>query len=253
MEYDAHDETRTANDMTDKPADAGSEELAVLMRLMESRHSCRAYLRGQVPDETIRQVLEAAQRTASWCNAQPWRVVVTRGAATDEFRRVYSQAAVAQEPCPDFKFPAAYRGAHLERRRECGWQLYASVGVERGDRAGAQRQALQNFEFFGAPHVAIVTCEAELGVYAAIDCGAYVANFMTAATALGLGCIAQAALAAHPAVVRRHFALPESQFVICGIAFGYADAAHPVNSFRTGRAGLDEVVTWAGPGTSPGT
>ena len=222
------------------------EELALLMRLMERRHSCRAYLGRQVPGEIIRKVLEVAQRTASWCNAQPWRVIVTRGSATDEFRRVYAQAGAAQEASPDYRFPAAYRGAHLERRRECGWQLYASVGIERGDREAARAQALQNYEFFGAPHVAIVTCEAELGVYAAIDCGAYVANFMTAATALGLGCIAQAALAAHPAVVRRHFGLPESQLVICGIAFGYADTAHPVNSFRTGRAGLEEVVTWVG-------
>lgn len=221
-----------------------SKELALLKGLMGQRHSCRAYLARQVPDETIREVLEVAQRTASWCNAQPWRVVVTRGAATDEFRRVYAQAGVTQEPCPDYKFPAAYRGVHLERRRECGWQLYASVGIERGDREAARAQALLNYQFFGAPHVAIVTCEAELGVYAAIDCGAYVANFMTAATAAGLGCIAQAALAAHPAVVRRHFGLPESQLVICGIAFGYADVTHPVNSFRTGRASLEEVVTW---------
>ena len=221
-----------------------SKELALLKGLMGQRHSCRAYLARPVPDETIREVLEVAQRTASWCNAQPWRVVVTRGGATDEFRRIYSQAGVAQEPCPDYKFPAAYRGVHLERRRECGWQLYASVGIERGDREAARAQALLNYQFFGAPHVAIVTCEAELGVYAAIDCGAYVANFMTAATAAGLGCIAQAALAAHPAVVRRHFGLPESQLVICGIAFGYADVTHPVNSFRTGRAGLEEVVTW---------
>ena len=122
------------------------EELALLMRLMERRHSCRAYLRRQVPEEIIRQVLEVAQRTASWCNAQPWRVIVTRGSATDEFRRVYAQAGAAQEASPDYTFPAAYRGAHLERRRECGWQLYASVGIERGDREAARRQALQNYE-----------------------------------------------------------------------------------------------------------
>ena len=78
------------------------EELALLMRLMERRHSCRAYLDRQVPEEIIRQVLAVAQRTASWCNAQPWRVIVTRGSATDEFRRVYAQAGAAQEASPDY-------------------------------------------------------------------------------------------------------------------------------------------------------
>jgi nitroreductase len=32
--------------------------------------------------------------------------------------------------------------------------------------------------------------------------------------------------------------------VICGISFGYADAAHPVNGFRTPRAPLADVVRW---------
>lgn len=230
--------------MTNKSIASDSDQLSTFMRLMEERHSCRGYLPQQVPDATIRQVLEIAQRTASWCNAQPWRVVVTGGPATDQFRRVYAQAAAAAEPGPDFGFPPEYRGVHLERRRECGWQLYSSVGVERGDREGARQQALQNYEFFGAPHLALVTCPAYLGIYAAVDCGAYVANFMNAATALGIGCIAQAALAAHPAVVRRHFELPEDELVVCGISFGYADAAHPVNAFRTRRASVDEIVTW---------
>lgn len=233
--------------MSQQEVETAGNRLAILDQLLERRHSCRAYLPTQVPDATIRRILEVAQRTASWCNAQPWRVVVTRGAATDEFRRVYSQAAAGAEPRPDLGFPAEYRGVHLERRRECGWQLYSSVGVERGDRKGAHLQAMRNYEFFGAPHVAIVTCPAHLGTYAAVDCGAYVANFMNAATAIGVGCIAQAALAAHPAVVRQHFGLPDEELVVCGISFGYADAAHPVNCFRTRRATVDEVVTWVGP------
>ena len=192
----------------------------ILDGLLARRSSCRAYLPTPVPEATIRQVLETAQRTASWCNAQPWRVVVTRGEATDRFRRVYSEAAVATPPHPDFAFPAQYLGVHLERRRECGWQLYDSLGIARGDREASRRQGLQNFQFFGAPHVAMITCEAHLGVYAAVDCGAYVANFLLAAASLGLGCIPQAALASHPDVVRSHFGLPESQKVVCGISFG---------------------------------
>ena len=216
-----------------------------LDKLLARRSSCRAFLPAAVPEATIRKVLETAQRTASWCNAQPWRVVVTTGGATDRFRRAYAEAAVTTPAHPDFAFPPEYLGVHLERRRECGWQLYESLGIARGDRDGARRQALRNYEFFGAPHVAIVTCDAYLGVYAAADCGAYVANFLSAATALGLGCIAQAALASHPDVVRQHFGLPQSQKVICGISFGYADSAHPANSFRTSRAELNDVVTWA--------
>lgn len=227
---------------TDRPS------LAALDRLLADRHSCRGFRPEPVPEPLIRAVLEAAARTASWCNAQPWRVVVTRGDATERLRAAYQAAVADTAPAPDLPFPAEYRGVHLERRRTCGWQLYDAVGVARGDREAARRQSLRNFALFDAPHVAIVTTEAHLGVYGAVDCGGFVTNFMNAATAAGLGCIAQAALASYAAVPRRLFGLPDTQQVVCGIAFGYADPDHPANGFRTGRASPDSFVTWAGEG-----
>jgi nitroreductase len=226
----------------------GPNAFGTLSGVLQQRFSCRAYLAREVPRPVILQILAAAQLTASWCNAQPWRVVVTRGEETRRFGQACLEAAVAGKPHPDFPFPPEYRGVHLERRRECGWQLYGSVGIARGDREAARRQSLRNYELFGAPHVAIVTTEEHLGVYGAVDCGGYVANFMNAATSLGVACIAQAALASHPDVVRRHFDLPESRRVVCGISFGYADVSHPANKFRTRRADLEDVVTWRGEG-----
>ncbi len=220
------------------------DDLVALRRILDARISCRAYLPGQVPEATIRQVMQTAQRTASWCNSQPWQVTITRGAATDAFRKAYAEAAAATPPHPDFKYPTEYRGLHLDRRRACGWQLYDSVGVVKGDREGAEHQRLQNYALFGAPHVAIITSDSALGIYGAVDCGAYVANFMNAATALGLGCIAQAALASHPDTVRRQLGLSDDRLVVCGISFGFPDMAAPVNGFRTARADLSEVMTF---------
>ena len=48
----------------------------------------------------------------------------------------------------DFPFPEEYTGPYLARRRECGFQLYKAVGVERGDKEGGNRQALENFRLF---------------------------------------------------------------------------------------------------------
>src|SRR5690606_25140033 len=118
------------------------------------------------------------------------------------------------------------------------------VGVKRGDRAAAARQALENYRLFGAPHVAIVTSDEALGVYGAVDCGAWVANFLLAAESLGVAAIPQAALAAYPDFIRAHFGLGPDRLVVCGISFGYEDKSHPANSYRTSRASLDEAVTW---------
>ena len=212
---------------------------------LAERWSCRAFLPRAVDRPTIERILALAQRTASWCNAQPWQVIVTSGMGTERFREaVLPHAASAEAPRPDFAFPREYPGVYLSRRRACGFQLYDSVGIARGDRQASARQTLENYRLFGAPHVAIVTTPEALGVYGAIDCGAYVSNFVLAARSLGVASIAQAALAAYPDIVRKHFGLPDDRWVVCGIAFGYADGEHPVNRFRTDRAALDEVVTW---------
>jgi nitroreductase len=234
--------------MADLPPDA-----ATLNRLIRTRHSCRGYRPDQVPRETIETMLRIAQGSASWCNSQPWQAVVTEGAETERFRealfahaRGMSWADQKTRPeRPDFPFPARYTGIYKERQRETGWALYESVGVAHGDRAGSGRQMMENFRMFGAPHVMIVTTEEDLGVYGAIDTGAYVAHVMLAATSLGIATIAQAALAGVAGFVRDWFAIPDNRKIVCAISFGYADPEHPANGFRTKRAPLDEVVTWA--------
>ena len=214
-----------------------------LQALLDQRYSCRGFQPQEVPRTTIERILQLAQRTASWCNAQPWQVVVTRGAATERLRNALL-AAQTQPPQPDFPWPREYHGVYQARRRECGLALYDAVGVAKGDREASARQALENFRFFGAPHVAIVTSDEALGVYGAVDCGAFVSNFMLAAISLGVATVPQAALASRADVLRAQLGLAADRRVVCGISFGFADDTHPANGFRTTRAGLDEVLTW---------
>ena len=188
--------------------------------------------------------MATAQRTASWCNAQPWRIHVLGGEALEAARVRLPGWAVDHAAAPDFAWPAAYGGVYRDRRRACGFALYEAVGVARDDRAAAARQAGENLRFFGAPHLAIVTSDRDLGVYGAVDCGAWVASFLLAAAAEGVATIAQAALAAHPAFWRERLDLGADRLVVCGVSFGRADPAHPANGFRTTRADLPQVVDW---------
>jgi len=221
------------------------QRIGVLEELLGERFSCRAFKADPVPRPLIERILKAAQRTASWCNSQPWQVVIASGEAKEKFRKeIYASAVSGAPDDGDFPFPREYRGIYLARRRESGFQLYNALGIPRGDKAAYARQALENFNFFGAPHVAILHTDEALGVYGAIDCGAYVGNFMLAAQALGLGVIAQAALAHRSGLIRRHFKLGDDRRVVCGISFGFPDHAHPINSYRTSRATIEEAVTF---------
>ncbi len=213
--------------------------------VVRSRYSCRRFLDAPLPRKTVEHILELAQQAPSWCNCQPWHVLLVEGRALVRLRdTLYSHAAAGHLPQPDFAFPRSYEGIYRERRKVCGIQLYRSLGIGREDKAAARLQSLENFRFFGAPHLALVTTEEDLGVYGAIDCGLYVGNFLLAAKNLGADAIAQAALASYPDLVRREFQLPQTRKLVCGISFGQADESNPVHGYRTERAPVSDSVTW---------
>jgi len=230
--------------MTPHDALAADGDAQVLGRLLATRHSCRGFLPQALPRETIERILAMASRTPSWCNGQPWHVNVLSGPTLDALRDGYTARILAGKRGPDLPFPEAWRGRFLARRRECGRALYESLDIGREDRERTHEQLMRNYRFFDAPHLAVVTTEADLGTYGAVDCGGWIAVFLLAAQSLGIAAVPQAAVASDAAFVREFLAVPEGRQVVAGIAFGLADPAHPVNGFRTTRAPLTETVTW---------
>jgi nitroreductase len=225
----------------------GPPVASALASLAEERHSCRAFRPESVPRDQIYALLELARRAPSWCNTQPWQLIITSAAATDQLRQGLTSWIEANPPAPDLPFPERYEGTSQARRRDCAWQLYEAVGVERGDRKASSRQAAKNFELFGAPHIAIITTERALATYGAIDCGLYISYFLLAAQSLQIGAIAQAAIASCAPYLRERFAISEDRQIVCGISFGYEAKEEPANHFRTVRAEIDNMVTWIDP------
>jgi alpha-methylacyl-CoA racemase len=214
--------------------------------LLATRHTCRSFLPTQVSRCTIEAILEVAALTQSWCNTQPWQMIITEGEATKRFAEaLYAHAKIdGRGGTPDFPFPAGYSGQYDLRRREVGSQLYQSVGITRGDRSAADRQRMENFRFFGAPHVAIITSDRELGPYGAIDCGAFVSNFLLAACDRGVSSAPQAAPAAYASFIKEYFRLGDDRMVVCAISFGYADESKGINRFRTSRSDIADFTSF---------
>ncbi|OZI81150.1 nitroreductase [Bordetella genomosp. 6] len=223
---------------------SGMERAGVLQALLDERHSCRDFLPQTVPRETIARMLRMAQRTASWCNTQPWRLFLGSGDSTRRLKEALAQVAGRAPAEPDMPFPAAYENEHLARRRAAGFQLYAAAGIEKGDRQASRALSLKNFELFGAPHCLVVATPAYLGPYALVDCGGWIANFLLAAQAHGVAAIPQAALAQHAPVLRRHFDIDPALTIICGISLGFERQSSPLNAYRTDRAPMEEVCAW---------
>src|SRR5205085_10746625 len=118
---------QTAASTTDLP-EVPEPTAHMLRRLLDKRHSCRAFQDRPVERATIARILDIAQRSPSWCNTQPWEVFVTEGEATERLRAAISAFAAENPPQPDLPFPARHEGVYRERRRERAWQLHETAG-----------------------------------------------------------------------------------------------------------------------------
>ena len=217
--------------------------MSAVREALAARFSCRAFRPDPVPPEVIARIVDAARLAPSWSNTQPWGLVIARPETTKKLaERLVALAAGEAPAAPDVPFPPGFDGVYLARRREVGFGLYAALGIAREDRAGRARQHLENFRFFGAPHVAALTMPAGMGPYGALDAGSFLQSFLLAAAAEGVATIAQAALAAYSPALHEALEIGADRSVLCGVAFGYADEDHPANRFRATRAPREEIV-----------
>ena len=54
---------------------------------LNSRYTCRAFKQDPVAQDTVIKILEAANRTPSWGNTQPWNLYVAAGELLEELRK----------------------------------------------------------------------------------------------------------------------------------------------------------------------
>lgn len=212
--------------------------------IMKARYSCRAFKPDPLVREDIRAIVDIARHAPSWNNTQPWQLLITEPPETNRIREAMYSHAQSTAPTPDLDWPKEYPDELGARRRACGWALYGALGIKKGDREASGKQMMENYRFFGAPHLAILTSPRVLGSYGALDAGGFLTAFCLAAQSLGVATIAQAAIAAQAPFLRDWFNIPEDRLILCGVAFGYEDPEHPVNQYRTDREAAENLIDW---------
>ena len=216
---------------------------------IRSRKSVRRFLPTPVPAAVVSHILNVAARAPSGNNVQPWRVYVVAGERRDKLCDAIVEAASGDPDRhqPEYAYyPTSGFEPYLERRRRCGFGLYATLDIARDDKVARERQMLRNYTFFDAPVGLIVTLDRRLNTGSFMDVGMFIQNILVAARAQGLHTCAQAAFAWFHKIAREQLPMGDNEILLCGIALGHEDVDAPENAFITERAGLDEFVSFHG-------
>lgn len=213
--------------------------------LIRLRSSCRAYTHQSIPLETIQALLETAKWAPSGVNHQPTKVAILGPKTREKLANSLLEMFDAQiTPNPDYEFcPHSWSDVYKIRRKACGQALYQSLGIALDDKGEKKKHKRRNYNFFEAPVGLIVFIDKGMPKGSWLDVGLFIQNFLLAVEDLGLAACAQASFAEYPDVVRGVLSL-ENVDIICGIALGYRDSNHPLNSYRTERNDLADFTQW---------
>ena len=206
-----------------------------------ARVSIRAFKPQTPPAAMVREILELAARAPSGGNLQPWRVWALAGEALADLK-----ARVAANPfgeAPEYDvYPPNLWDPFRTRRYQNGEDLYASIGIPREDKPARLRQLARNGELFGAPVGLFFCLDRKLGPPQWSDVGMYMQTVMLLAVERGLDTCPQEYWARYPKTLGEVLNLPDDHMVFSGMALGWRDEAHPINSLRASR---DPFEVWA--------
>jgi nitroreductase len=202
-----------------------------------------------VPEATVRDIVERAARAPSGGNLQAWRVYAIAGERVDALKRLLAprMGELPKGEGGEYQiFPTELKEPYRSRRFAVGEQLYRAIGVPREDRPARYRQYARNFQFFGAPVGLFFAIDRAMLPAQWADLGGYIQTIMVLARGYGLDTCPQEAWITWQRIMRAFLELPDELMLFCGMALGYADAAAPINSWRSTREPVDSFATFTG-------
>ncbi len=210
---------------------------------IQTQRTIRAFKDEPVAEGVMREVLDLARLAPSNSNTQPWRIDIVSGDARQRLQEaIFAQIKAGIKPDPAFPpGGSGLKGRYKERQRECAYQYFGAVGIDKDDKQARLNLSMKNYEFFGAPHAAFISYPQTMHRANALDIGIFLQTIMLLFLERGIASCPQGALATYPGPVKAMLPIPEENAILCGLSFGYPDMDAQINSpaAKMGRESVD--------------
>jgi nitroreductase len=219
------------------------------LKAIQKRRSVRAYTAKPVPQQVVRELLEAAILAPSGSNTQPWKFYVVGGKRKQELDelllkcldegRATSNELQQQREGGDEKAQEKINSRRFELTR-------GIMDLLRENDLPIDVFAKGSFKYFGAPVSVFITMDQSLGENYLLGIGAAVENLMLLACDRGLGTCWIGMALMYAKEIKQFLGVPDSERIVSSFALGYPDKDAPLHSFKSTRDPLESLVTWVG-------
>jgi nitroreductase len=215
-----------------------------ILEAIQARHSVRDFLSRPVPKDIVMKIMQAATRSPSSGNGQPWEIFIASGATLEKIRQTVLQRAkesASAAPAPGGTPPPPQ--TVLQQR-------FAASKRERLVLLGMDPDDPQSYNIFnewaarlyGAPVVAVI-CQ-DRALTSSLDIGLLVQTICLAAMHFNVDTLIATNFVTHPDLLREALGIPESLSIVTGVGLGYANPAAVINTYRSPRRPIEEVVRY---------
>jgi nitroreductase len=220
---------------------------------VRQRISTRAFLDTPISKADLASLLEAAQRSPSGGNLQPWKLIAVAGKEKDAIIEL-AVRTVTIDPTAPWQtdrpvYPPDLKDmdpVYEARRKEVGEVMYSVLGIPKEDRGARLAWFANNYRFFGAPVGLFLIIDKRMGHGQWAHVGMYMQTIALLAEERGWGTCMQECWARLRNELHSHFALSETDMVYCAISLGVPDPSHKANELYTPRADIADVVQFQG-------
>lgn len=205
-----------------------------------AQHTTRAFT-DRVPDaNVISEALASAQRSPSSTNVQPWNVTIATGPVLSQLKRVLVDNFDHGKPLEVAPLPASFQ--HF--RQQLGKEVYGPQGynIAYGEAERIMTTNRSNFEFYGAPMVAVIGVDSALNDADTLSVGLYLQTLMLLLIERGLATGVSVATAGYHKQIRATLGIADTVKILCTLHIGYEDESAPINKLRMSRRDYQDCV-----------
>jgi nitroreductase len=188
------------------------------------------------------KILEAATRSPSGGNGQPWEVFVAVGATLERIRKLYLDRFLSGAGSP----PPAGRPSQpayiQDRMAVIRKERFQLLGLDPDDPASGKVFLEWGSRLFGTPVLVIICMDKALSNQ--LDIGLFVQTVCLAAQGYGIDSFIAGGFITHQDVLRKELEIPDDLNIITGIGLGYPNPDAVINTYRSPRRPISEVVRY---------
>jgi nitroreductase len=213
-----------------------------IVKTIIERRSTRAFKSEPISRQTIEKILSLAVNAPSSNNLQPWEIIIVMDKEKDRLSRTilkaYHEKRLSCRSGAVKQLPQAIRQRGLQTRDEMiSYTNKLNVPIDDFVNEGS-------CNFYGAPVAIIICLDDSLSNRQLVDVGTLTGYLVLSAQAYGLATCPIGLITDYADEIKDLLNIPENKKVVIGVAMGYPDNENPINSFRSFRADLKELVRW---------